>query len=105
MTLIPVKYLKMVNVYRQSRTFCKKNIVHKLHNERQYKKTAERLAANGKRRFGRNQRGFGGQRKHIFHEKAKTTGDCKCRKQISLLRCKHFEHREDNKRKGKMIQF
>ena len=58
------------------------------------------LFAQGKRRYDRKQRGYGGQTKPIFHKKAKTTKKialrlectkCKAKKQLSLKRCKHFE--------------
>ncbi|CAH1174161.1 unnamed protein product, partial [Phaedon cochleariae] len=105
---------KMVNVPKQRRTFCKKCKVHKPHKVTQYKKSKERHAAQGRRRYDRKQQGFGGQTKPIFRKKAKTTkkivlrmecSDCKYRKQVPLKRCKHFELGGDKKRKGQMIQF
>jgi large subunit ribosomal protein L44e len=48
------------------------------HKVTQYKTGAARLLAQGKRRYDRKQRGFGGQKKPIFHKKAKIT------KKISL---------------------
>lgn len=105
---------KMVNVPKQRRTFCKKCKVHKPHKVTQYKKSKERHASQGRRRYDRKQQGFGGQTKPIFRKKAKTTKkivlrmectECKYRKQIPLKRCKHFELGGDKKRKGQMIQF
>jgi hypothetical protein len=58
------------------------------------------LFVQGKRRYDRKQKGFGGQTKPIFKKKAKTTKKivlrmectiCKSKKQIALKRCKHFE--------------
>ncbi|KAL2733734.1 60S ribosomal protein L44 isoform X1 [Vespula squamosa] len=103
-----------VNVPKQRRTFCKKCKVHKPHKVTQYKKSKERHASQGRRRYDRKQQGFGGQTKPIFRKKAKTTKkivlrmectECKYRKQIPLKRCKHFELGGDKKRKGQMIQF
>jgi large subunit ribosomal protein L44e len=48
------------------------------HKVTQYKTGAARLLAQGKRRYDRKMRGFGGQKKPIFHKKAKVT------KKISL---------------------
>ncbi|CAG5108845.1 Similar to RpL44: 60S ribosomal protein L44 (Ochlerotatus triseriatus) [Cotesia congregata] len=82
-----------VNVPKQRRTFCKKCKVHKPHKVTQYKKSKERHAAQGRRRYDRKQQGFGGQTKPIFRKKAKTTKkivlrmectECKYRKQIPL---------------------
>nr|SVE70853.1 EOG090X0NTN [Daphnia similis] len=105
---------KMVNVPKSRRTYCKKCKTHKVHKVTQYKKSKERSAAQGRRRYDRKQKGYGGQTKPIFRKKAKTTkkivlrmecSDCKIRKQIPLKRCKHFELGGDKKRKGQMIQF
>src|ERR1700709_1015354 len=58
------------------------------------------LFAQGKRRYGRKQSGYGGQTKPVFHKKAKTTKKivlrlecvaCKTKAQLALKRCKHFE--------------
>ncbi|KAH6924214.1 hypothetical protein HPB50_013859 [Hyalomma asiaticum] len=73
-----------------------------------------RVEKEGKRRYDRKQRGYGGQTKPIFRKKAKTTKkivlrmectECKNRKQLPIKRCKHFEIGGDKKRKGQMIQF
>nr|CAG4648452.1 EOG090X0NTN [Moina brachiata]SVE93426.1 EOG090X0NTN [Moina brachiata] len=104
----------MVNVPKSRRTYCKKCKTHKVHKVTQYKKSKERSAAQGRRRYDRKQQGFGGQTKPIFRKKAKTTkkivlrmecAECKHRKQLPLKRCKHFELGGDKKRKGQMIQF
>ncbi|XP_011157441.1 60S ribosomal protein L44 [Solenopsis invicta] len=113
-TFLFLDAFKMVNVPKQRRTFCKKCKVHKNHKVTQYKKSKERHASQGRRRYDRKQQGFGGQTKPIFRKKAKTTKkivlrmectECKYRKQIPLKRCKHFELGGDKKRKGQMIQF
>lgn len=61
--------LFQVNVPKQRRTFCKKCKCHKLHKVTQYKKSKERSAAQGRRRYDRKQQGFGGQSKPIFRKK------------------------------------
>lgn len=58
-----------VNVPKQRRTFCKKCKVHKNHKVTQYKKSKERRASQGRRRYDRKQQGFGGQTKPIFRKK------------------------------------
>ncbi|XP_043491209.1 60S ribosomal protein L44 isoform X1 [Polistes fuscatus] len=63
---------KMVNVPKQRRTFCKKCKVHKPHKVTQYKKSKERHASQGRRRYDRKQQGFGGQTKPIFRKKVHT---------------------------------
>ncbi|XP_022646542.1 60S ribosomal protein L44 [Varroa destructor] len=105
----------MVNVPKTRRTFCKgKCKKHTMHKVTQYKKGKDSIFVQGKRRYDRKQRGFGGQTKPIFRKKAKTTKkivlrmecvECKTRKQLPIKRCKHFEIGGDKKRKGQMIQF
>lgn len=105
----------MVNVPKTRKTFCKgKCAKHTLHKVTQYKKGKDSKKAQGKRRYDRKQRGFGGQTKPIFRKKAKTTkkivlrmecSECKHRNQLAIKRCKHFEIGGDKKRKGQMIQF
>ncbi|XP_057312441.1 uncharacterized protein LOC130653961 [Hydractinia symbiolongicarpus] len=108
--------IKMVNVPKTRKTFCKgkKCRKHTLHKVTQYKAGKASLYAQGKRRYDRKQAGYGGQTKPVFHKKAKTTKkivlrmectECKYRKQVPLKRCKHFELGGDKKRKGQMIQF
>lgn len=43
--------------------------MHKLHKVTQYKKSKERHAAQGRRRYNRKQQGYGGQTKPIFRKK------------------------------------
>ncbi|KAJ8124275.1 hypothetical protein O1611_g9366 [Lasiodiplodia mahajangana] len=70
--------------------------------------------AQGKRRYDRKQSGYGGQTKPVFHKKAKTTkkvvlrlecSGCKCKSQLALKRCKHFELGGDKKTKGAALVF
>ncbi|XP_062510312.1 large ribosomal subunit protein eL42-like [Corticium candelabrum] len=105
----------MVNIPKTRRTFCKRKCrKHTLHKVTQYKAGKASVYAQGKRRYDRKQRGYGGQTKPIFRKKAKTTKkivlrmecqECKMKKQVPLKRCKHFELGGDKKRKGQMIQF
>ena len=76
----------------------------------QYKAGKSRLFAQGKRRYDRKQRGYGGQTKPIFHKKAKTTKKitlkltctgCKKTIQTKIKRCKHFELTDKKKTGGK----
>lgn len=64
-------FLFQVNVPKQRRTYCKKCKVHKVHKVTQYKKSKERQASQGRRRYDRKQSGFGGQTKPIFRKKVK----------------------------------
>ena len=63
----------MVNVPKARRTFCKgKNCKkHTLHKVSQYKKGKDSVHAQGKRRYDMKQKGYGGQKKPVFHKKAK----------------------------------
>jgi large subunit ribosomal protein L44e len=63
----------MVNVPKTRPTFCKKCGKHQPRKVTQYKKGKDSLCAQGKRRYDRKQRGYGGQTKPIFWRKAKTT--------------------------------
>lgn len=63
--------LFQVNVPKQRRTYCKKCKVHKLHKVTQYKKSKERSVSQGRRRYDRKQKGFGGQTKPIFRKKVR----------------------------------
>ncbi len=67
------------------------------HKVTQYKTGKASLAAQGKRRYDRKQKGYGGQTKPVFHKKAKTTKKvvlrlectvCKYRSHKALKRCK-----------------
>ncbi|CAG2061768.1 unnamed protein product, partial [Timema podura] len=60
-----------VNVPKQRRTFCKKCKKHRPHKVTQYKKSKERQASQGRRRYDRKQQGFGGQTKPIFRKKVR----------------------------------
>lgn len=101
-----------VNVPKTRRTFCKgkKCRKHTLHKVTQYKPGKPSLHVQGKRRYDRKQRGYGGQTKPILHKKAKTTKKivlrlectvCKFKKQLAIKRCKHFELGGDRKRKAR----
>jgi large subunit ribosomal protein L44e len=92
----------MVNVPKTRRTFCKgKNCKkHTLHKVSQYKKGKDSVHVQGKRRYDMKQKGYGGQKKPVFHKKAKTTKkivlrmectECKFKKQLAIKRTKHFE--------------
>lgn len=92
----------MVNIPKTRKTYCKGKDCrkHTQHKVTQYKKGRDSLFAQGKRRYDRKQKGYGGQTKPVFHKKAKTTKkvvlrlecvSCKYKMQISLKRCKHFE--------------
>merc|ERR1712169_45350 len=67
--------IKMVNVPKTRRTYCKGRDCkkHMLHKVTQYKAGKASLFAQGKRRYDRKQSGYGGQTKPVFHKKAKTT--------------------------------
>uniref|UniRef100_T1K579 60S ribosomal protein L44 n=1 Tax=Tetranychus urticae TaxID=32264 RepID=T1K579_TETUR len=104
----------MVNVPKTKKTYCGKCKKHTMHKVNQYKKGKDSIHAQGKRRYDRKQRGYGGQTKPIFRKKAKTTKkivlrmectDCKYRNQVPIKRCKHFEIGGEKRRKGQMIQF
>jgi large subunit ribosomal protein L44e len=58
-----------VNVPKSRRTYCKKCKTHKVHKVTQYKKSKERTASQGRRRYDRKQKGYGGQTKPIFRKK------------------------------------
>lgn len=106
----------MVNVPKSRNTFCKGKDCrrHTPHKVTQYKAGKASLYAQGKRRYDRKQRGYGGQTRPIFHRKAKTTKKvvlrlectkCKTKAQLSLKRTKHFELGGEKKVKGAALQF
>lgn len=106
----------IVNVPKTRKTYCKGKECkkHTQHKVTQYKAGKASLFAQGKRRYDRKQKGFGGQTKPVFHKKAKTTKKvvlrlecvvCKTKAQLSLKRCKHFELGGDKKQKGQALQF
>ncbi|KAI5950409.1 RPL44 [Candida margitis] len=106
----------LVNVPKTRRTYCKGKECrkHTQHKVTQYKAGKASLFAQGKRRYDRKQKGYGGQTKPVFHKKAKTTKKvvlrlecvvCKTKAQLALKRCKHFELGGDKKQKGQALQF
>ncbi|KAL8998161.1 MAG: hypothetical protein Q9169_002715 [Polycauliona sp. 2 TL-2023] len=108
--------VKMVNVPKTRRTYCKGKDCkkHTQHKVTQYKAGKASLFAQGKRRYDRKQSGYGGQTKPVFHKKAKTTKKvvlrlectaCKTKAQLALKRCKHFELGGDKKTKGAALVF
>merc|ERR1712154_607885 len=101
-TIVDTSKVKMVNVPKTRKTFCKGKDCrkHTLHKVTQYKTGKASVFAQGKRRYDQKQSGYGGQTKPIFHKKAKTTRkivlrmecvECKLRMQLAIKRCKHFE--------------
>merc|ERR1712137_1013 len=106
--------VKMVNIPKVRKTHCQRCNKHVTHKVTQYKKGKDSVFAQGKRRYDRKQKGYGGQTKPVFHKKVKTTKkivlrlECtksKKKKLLVIKRCKHFELGGDKKRKGQMIQF
>ncbi|KAG4303791.1 hypothetical protein PORY_002816 [Pneumocystis oryctolagi] len=108
--------MAQVNIPKLRKTFCKGKTCrkHTEHKVTQYKKGKDSLYAQGKRRYDRKQRGYGGQTKQIFRKKAKTTKKvvlklectvCKHKTQVPLKRCKHFELGGDKKTKGAALVF
>eukprot|EP01089_Gocevia_fonbrunei_P013138 TRINITY_DN3277_c0_g1_i1.p1 TRINITY_DN3277_c0_g1~~TRINITY_DN3277_c0_g1_i1.p1 ORF type:complete len:109 (-),score=20.60 TRINITY_DN3277_c0_g1_i1:51-377(-) len=108
----------MVNIPKKKNTFCpsRKCMRHTVHKVSQYKKGADSVHAQGKRRYDRKQKGFGGQTKPVFHKKAKTTrkivlrlecNTCKHKHQQVIKRTKHFELGGEKRkgRKSEVIQF
>jgi large subunit ribosomal protein L44e len=85
---------KVKNTY--CRFKCRKHQPHKV---TQYKKGRESVFAQGKRRYDAKQKGYGGQKKPVFHKKAKTTrkvvlklecNTCKKKSLYPISRCKTF---------------
>lgn len=101
----------MVNVPKTKRAYCKhkdcrKHVTFKV---TQYKTGKASLYAQGKRRYDRKQRGYGGQTKPVFHKKAKTTKkivlrltcpECKMVALNPIKRCKQFEIGGEKKKPG-----
>ncbi|XP_062054719.1 large ribosomal subunit protein eL42-like [Lepus europaeus] len=91
----------MANVPKTCRVFCKKCGEHQPHKGTQYKKGSDALCVQGKRRYGRKQKGCGGETKPIFRKKPKTTKsvlrlECvepngRSRSMLAIKRCKHFK--------------
>ena len=63
----------MVNYPEERKHFCIRCKKHTTHKCSIYKKGKDSLLRQGKRRYDRKQRGWGGQTKPIFHKKAKVT--------------------------------
>ena len=102
----------MVQFPKKKKMFCGHDTcgAHKEFKITQYKAGKARLFAQGKRRYDRKQRGYGGQTKPIFHKKAKTTKKivlkltcttCKKTVQNILKRTKHFELTDKKKSNSK----
>lgn len=115
-SFVHFRVLTSVNVPKTRKTYCKGKDCkkHTQHKVTQYKAGKASLFAQGKRRYDRKQRGYGGQTKQIFRKKAKTTKKvvlrlecvvCKTKAQLPLKRCKHFELGGDKKQKGQALQF
>ena len=106
----------LVNIPKTRKTYCKGKQCrkHTQHKVTQYKAGKASLYAQGKRRYDRKQRGYGGQTRPIFRRKAKTTKkvvlrlecvNCKTKLQLPLKRCKHFELGGTKQQKGQALQF
>ena len=63
----------MVRMTKTRNTYCTGCKTHTKHKVTQYRKGKESVFAQGKRRYDNKQKGFGGQKKPIFHKKAKVT--------------------------------
>ncbi|CUM47585.1 unnamed protein product [Debaryomyces tyrocola] len=89
-----VEERQSLNVPKTRRTYCKGKECrkHTQHKVTQYKAGKASLFAQGKRRYDRKQKGYGGQTKPVFHKKAKTT-----KKVVLRLECV--------KQKGQALQF
>ncbi|EKX34566.1 large subunit ribosomal protein L36Ae_2, cytoplasmic type [Guillardia theta CCMP2712] len=83
--------------------------MHQTHKVSQYKAGAASLVAQGKRRYDRKMQGFGGQKKPIFHKKAKVTkkvtlrltcGECRRTMMRCIGRSKQFILGEDTGKKS-----
>ncbi|CAL5981919.1 Ribosomal_protein L44 [Hexamita inflata] len=90
----------MVNYPEERKHFCVRENKHTAHKCSIYKKGKDSLLRQGKRRYDRKQRGWGGQTKPIFHKKAKVTKkntikmickSCKCTTFKVLKRCHKLE--------------
>merc|ERR1712157_644790 len=105
---------KMVNIPKTRNTYCagKKCMRHEPHKVTQYKIGKASIYAQGKRRYDRKQKGYGGQTKPIFHKKAKTTKKitlrlectkCKAKSHLPIKRTRHFELGQEKKKKGDVM--
>ena len=75
--------LRMVTYPEEKKSLCIREGKHTPHKCTIYKKGKDSKMRQGKRRYDRKQRGFGGQTKPIFHKKAKVT-----KKNVIKLTCK-----------------
>merc|ERR1712138_82225 len=99
----------MVNIPKTRNTHCKRCNKHRVHKVTQYRKGKESTFAQGRRRYDRKQKGFGGQTKPIFHKKVKTTkkivlkltcNECKHVNQLAIKRCKTLSWAETRSRRA-----
>ncbi|GKT35996.1 Ribosomal protein L44e like protein [Aduncisulcus paluster] len=81
----------MVNIPKSRRTFCPRENKHTEHKVSQYKRGKDSVHVQGKRRYDRKQKGFGGQTRPVFHKKAKTTKKVVLRLECKSCKCKHFQ--------------
>ena len=104
----------MVNFPKKKKAFCRRCKCHKEHAISQYKKGKDSLHVQGKRRYDRKQKGYGGQTKPILRRKAKTTKkvtlklkckECKQIQQFVVGRCKYFDlvNESQKKKKGAVV--
>lgn len=77
----------MVQQPEERKHYCVHENKHTIHKCTVYKKGKDSLLAQGKRRYDRKQRGFGGQTKPIFHKKSKVT-----KKNVIKMVCKGCKH-------------
>ncbi|AIB09827.1 ribosomal protein L44 (nucleomorph) [Lotharella oceanica] len=63
----------MVKLPNKKNSYCKKCKIHTNKKVYEYKSGKPTLNVQGKRRYDRKQKGFGGQTKPIFRKNAKTT--------------------------------
>lgn len=91
-----------VNIPKTRNTYCpgKQCKKHQPHKVSQYKQGKASSISQGKRRYDRKQQGFGGQKKPIQRNKAKTTkkislkiecNSCHYKRCLLIQRCKVFE--------------
>lgn len=77
----------MVTIPKKTNKFCSHCKSHQEHVVTKYVTGKQREIAQGKRRYDEKQQGYGGQKKPIFHKKAKLT------KNIQLnFKCKECQH-------------
>ncbi len=105
----------MVNIPKSRRTFCtgKTCKKHTLHKVSQYKKVQESKHSQGRRRYDRKQKGYGGQKKPVSHRKVKETkkivlrlecSECHNKRHLTIKRTRRFElggHKKKRNEVGK----